>query len=609
MSGVPALTGAGVSRITKDVAPGRSFPRARTVNPLVPLLASLATACLVRLAWLEYRGRAVGAASAADALRLAAGAAHEVAERRRLEAELHAAEQRFEGFMDHGPFCAYLKDAEGRYVYVNAETRRLFPRTWVGRTDAELFPPDVARAYAGHDRDVLEHDRAKRFDEVSPTESGQLRHWSSVKFPVRDERGRRFIAGMSHETTASRAAEERLRASESQLLLALDAGRMGIWSVDVATQELSSSRTFAILHGRPPERTNLSFEESLASVHPADREGVTAAFERATHDEAPERVAYRVIWPDGSVHWVEVVGRVFRDDAGRPARVAGVCTDVTGIRQAFAALESKEKLLRNLIDIQEREKQLLCQEFHDGLIQYAVGSLMMLESCRRRFPRPAGDAAAAGEPRADAAGEGGEAADRGDGAGAVIDEVVGYLGKGIEDGRRVIRGIRPAVLDDLGLEAGIEDLVGQFNTADTTVTFSGAPDCSGLPKPLQLTVYRIIQESLNNAHRHSGAAHVVVRLRRQGDDVCVEVADDGCGFDTAATRDHGFGLLGMGERARLCGGEFAVESGRNVGTTIRVRLPIHDREPAVGRGLPPVGGPAPVSGPAPPPDPLALRRA
>jgi len=565
-----------------------------------PLLVLVTAACVARLLWLEYRGRA--AAPAAADLRLAAELDREVAERRRVEAELRAVEQRFNGYMDNGPFCAYLKDAEGRYVYVNAFTRRLFPQPWIGRTDADLFPPETAREYAGHDRDVLESDRAKEFDEVSPTESGGVRHWSSVKFPVRDERGRQFIAGISHETTASRAAEERLRASESQLLLALDAGRMGIWSVDLATHELSSSRTFAVLHGRPPERTSLSFEESLESVHPGDRTLVAGAFGRAKDNEAPERVGYRVVWPDGSVHSVEVVGRVFLDDAGRPARVAGVCADVTEIRRAFTALEGKEKLLRSLIEIQEREKQLLCQEFHDGLIQYAVGSQMMLESCRRRFARPAVDAGE-GEPRGDAAGDTLEAGDRGadGGIGAVLDEVIGYLAKGIEDGRRVIRGIRPAVLDDLGLEAGIEDLVGQFNTPETTVTFSGAPDMSGLPKPLQLTVYRIIQESLNNAHKHSGAAHVVVRLERRGDDVRIEVADDGCGFDPAVVREHGFGLLGMGERARLWGGECAVESGRGAGTTIRVRLPVQGREPAPGRGLPAVSGAAPPVPPAPHP--------
>jgi signal transduction histidine kinase len=568
------------------------------MNPLIVSIGViLATACLARLAWLEYRVRTPPAA-AGESLRLAAALDREVAERRRVEGELRAFEQRFNGYMDNGPFCAYLKDADGRYVYVNACTRRLFPRPWIGHTDAELFPPDLASDYAVHDRDVLENDRAKQFDEVSPTEGGGVRHWSSVKFPVRDERGRRFIAGISHETTASRVAEERLRASESQLLLALDAGRMGIWSVDVVTHELSSSRTFAILHGRPPERTNLTFEESLESVHPADRELVIAAFARVKSNEAPERVAYRVVWPDESVHWIEVVGRVFEDDAGRPSRVAGVCTDVTEIRRAFAALENKEKLLRNLIDIQEREKQLLCQEFHDGLIQYAVGSRLMIESCRRRFARPAdADAAADGEPRSEAGGEAAEA-----GIGPVLDEVIGYLGKGVEDGRRVIRGIRPAVLDDLGLEAGIEDLVGQFNTPETTVTFSGAPDCSGLPKSLQLTVYRIIQESLNNAHKHGGAAHVVVRLRRQGDDLFVEVADDGCGFDATAVRDHGFGLLGMAERARLCGGECVVHSGRGAGTTILVRLPVQEREPAGGGSLP-----VPVSGPAAP-VPLGLPR-
>jgi two-component system, NarL family, sensor histidine kinase UhpB len=492
--------------------------------------------------------------------------------------EARLARERFERFMEYAPLCAFTKDAAGRYTYVNPATRRLAPGGWIGRTDAELFSADLASEYAAHDRAVLEADGPQEFAETSRNESGDVRHWTSVKFPLRDLGGRRFVAGMAHDTTASRAAEARLRASESQLLLALDAGRMGIWSLDLATHEIMSSRTFAMLHGRDPDVTRLPFDESLTDVHPDDRAAVAAALEQVLRNEAPERITYRVVWPDGSSHWIEVVGRVFLGDDGKPARVAGVGFDVTEIRRAFESLERKEKLLRTLIDIQEREKQLLCQEFHDGLIQYAVGSRMMLESCRRRLPGQTGE---------------GEATNGGDGDGElepdeglvthVLDDVIGYLGKGIDDGRRVIRGIRPAVLDDIGLEAGIEDLVGQFTTPETLVTFGGAPDCGSLPKPLQLTIYRIVQESLNNAHKHAAARHVAVRLRRAGGDVLLEIADDGRGFDPAASREHGFGLIGMGERARLCGGECAVESRPGAGTTVRVRLPVQEPEPAVAR--------------------------
>jgi two-component system NarL family sensor kinase len=92
---------------------------------------------------------------------------------------------------------------------------------------------------------------------------------------------------------------------------------------------------------------------------------------------------------------------------------------------------SRESLLRRLIDVQESEKQALCHEFHDGLIQYAIGAKMSLEAFLRDHP---GVAAAA------------------------IEDAINCLAAGIADGRRTIRGIRPAVLDDLGLKAALPAL-------------------------------------------------------------------------------------------------------------------------------------------------------
>lgn len=100
--------------------------------------------------------------------------------------------------------------------------------------------------------------------------------------------------------------------------------------------------------------------------------------------------------------------------------------EITDRKQALDQAVRSESLLRRLIDVQEREKQQLCHEFHDGLMQCAIAARMVLEAWRH------------GHPGTDA---------------AAIDEAIGCLGDGIADGRRAIRGIRPAVLDDLGLKA------------------------------------------------------------------------------------------------------------------------------------------------------------
>lgn len=234
--------------------------------------------------------------------------------------------------------------------------------------------------------------------------------------------------------------------------------------------------------------------------------------------------------------------------------VGGIGIDITSIKNAEAALRSGQELLRDLIEVQENEKQLLCQEFHDGLIQYAVGALMLLEGCQR--------------------------SDSAKDVSTTIEAAIASLRKGVEDGRRAIRGIRPAVLDDAGLEAAIGDLIDQFSSSGVMVMFKCDPKFGPIPKSVQTTIYRVVQESLNNARKHSGTDVVRIDLKQVGDDLQCEIQDFGSGFDVEAARKRGFGLRGMIERVRLLGGECTIESEQDAGTRIFVRLPVaHDVPP------------------------------
>jgi signal transduction histidine kinase len=165
---------------------------------------------------------------------------------------------------------------------------------------------------------------------------------------------------------------------------------------------------------------------------------------------------------------------------------------------------------------------------------------------------------------------------------AMIDVVIGNLRKGIEDGRRVIRGVRPAVLDDLGLKAAVEDLIDQFSNSPISVTCDCDPQIGRLPDSIQITAYRVIQEALSNAKKHSATDRMHIELKMLAGELCLEIRDFGRGFDVRSARKRGFGLRGMTERVRLLGGECAIESEQGGGTRVLVRLPIqtpNDRKP------------------------------
>jgi signal transduction histidine kinase len=138
--------------------------------------------------------------------------------------------------------------------------------------------------------------------------------------------------------------------------------------------------------------------------------------------------------------------------------------------------------------------------------------------------------------------------------------------------RALITELRPAALDELGLTAAIEGLAQRMTTVEgLEVELDVALGAERLEPEVETAVYRLVQEALTNVAKHARAEHVTVRVRRTGDRLALEVADDGRGFD-AAQPAEGFGVVGMRERAGLMGGTLQIASDQ-AGTTVRVQLP------------------------------------
>jgi signal transduction histidine kinase len=132
--------------------------------------------------------------------------------------------------------------------------------------------------------------------------------------------------------------------------------------------------------------------------------------------------------------------------------------------------------------------------------------------------------------------------------------------------------LRPSMLDDLGLISALKWQAREVSRrTGMRVTVDVADECNLLSDNYRTCIYRVVQETLQNAARHGQAGHAHVSLRQNASYVCVEIQDDGCGFDTRFTK--GMGMLGMEERARHLGGfcNFGSEPGR--GARISMLLP------------------------------------
>ena len=269
---------------------------------------------------------------------------------------------------------------------------------------------------------------------------------------------------------------------------------------------------------------------------------------------------------DGPRFWAEVLVTALREPDGRLVGHSVVTHDVTEHRRHA---ELRARLLEQVIAAREEEQRRIARALHDeaghSLTSLLVG-LRTLEAA----------------PSIESARE--QMADLRRATARTLDEV-----------GRLARGLRPAVLDELGLVPAIEQLALDYSQAsgvavDVSAVGFGAKRLSPV---VETTVYRVVQEALTNTAKHAGArtASVVLRLRREV--VQAIVTDDGCGFDVDATLRtppawaH-LGLHGMRERAALVGGMVTIESTPGEGTTIYVRVPVlggdHGADPDPPRG-------------------------
>jgi signal transduction histidine kinase len=169
--------------------------------------------------------------------------------------------------------------------------------------------------------------------------------------------------------------------------------------------------------------------------------------------------------------------------------------------------------------------------------------------------------------------------DRPDALAEAVRQAVDHLEEAITNLRGLITDLRPAALDELGVQAAIEGLAERSARQGLAVDVSVEleRDEGSAPKrhasELETAIYRIVQEALTNAVKHGHAARAVVEIREEDSTIHLSVRDDGDGFDTDAETD-GFGLLGMRERVELLGGNLRVDSASSGGTTVTASAPV-----------------------------------
>jgi PAS domain S-box-containing protein len=277
------------------------------------------------------------------------------AERTRLEVSLQTSEERFRAAAEASPDALFVfksvRDNAGNIVDLEimemnaraAQQLGMVRDDTIGKTYLGLLP--LFKTTSSFDKYAQVVTTGTRFEDEFPYDVPQKgRRWFRQQVvPVGDG-----IAISLGDITVWKTASDKIREGEERLRLAMAGAHMGAWSVDLESDTHSISEEMGPIFGLPKGAGPRSTEALMKAVHPDDRAALANALKRDWKTAQPTHTEFRVLWPDGTVRWVDANSNVICDEAGKPVRSVGVLADITPRKLDVVALQSANRALKTL---------------------------------------------------------------------------------------------------------------------------------------------------------------------------------------------------------------------------------------------------------------------
>jgi len=361
----------------------------------------------------------------------------------------------------------------------------------------------------------------------------------------------------------------------------MDSAPVLVWVSDTEKQFIWFNKPWLEFTGRTTEQE--TGEGWAENVHPDDLERCMTLYASSFEKRVPFEMTYRLRRHDGEYRWLLDKGIPLHGHRKEFAGYIGSCVDITEQRQTqneleqrvaertaellaanaelTAQMDERNRLENALLDISEQEQRRLGQDLHDGLCQSLSGLAFMARSLTKTLEAQALGAVAA---------EAGRLAE--------------LLHRSVEHSRDIAKGLHPVVMDAEGLVSALHEL-----TARSSGGISCRLRCERMvpitDNGVALHLYRIAQEAVTNALKHSGARSITVSLRLRQNQLSLSVADDGCGMPEVIRAADGMGVRLMKYRADVIGADFAIGKRKKHGTRMTCLLQMPAGAPSQPTGI------------------------
>ncbi|MEJ8841376.1 PAS domain S-box protein [Lacibacter sp. H375] len=363
------------------------------------------------------------------------------------------------------------------------------------------------------------------------------------------------LVGTMQDVTEQKEFAEKLKISNERYELVTKATNEAIWDLDLEQNNMTWSEGYRILFGHGFEDADQGLDFWETNIHYDERIRVIDSFNLflQQHTTPHWECEYRFRRKDGSYANVLDKGYMIFNNKGKPVRIVGAMRDITERKKLEKELMLKERsrqfqIAQAAVFAQEKERAEIGKELHDNIGQLLTTTKLYLEMMKLKQADPI----------------------------ELIDRGTKHINTIITEVRNLSRSLVPSSINDLGLIASVNDLIESFRALGSfDIRFFASNSIEEwMDDTIKLTIYRILQEQLNNIVRHADAKNVMVEMFQEDNKVYLFIADDGIGFNLQTVK-KGQGLMNIKSRAELQEGSVEILTNPGQGCKLVIQIPIN----------------------------------
>lgn len=485
-----------------------------------------------------------------------------ITERKNAEKAVQEAEERWQFALDASNQAAWDWNMQTNEVIYSSSYKKMYGfgdelKNDLSEWQYRIHPDDKFRI----DQAIQEHTQSDNpLHEITyriQLKNGEYK-WIMARGKIlsKDAEGRPLrMIGTHTDLTQTLQTKEELKTMNERFHYAPKASSQALWEWNALTGEAYVSAGFTEMFGWQADESG-RFEQWHQYVHPDDRQATVDDYYKTLADagECIWQATYRFLKADGSYAIVCDKACIIRAESGEVQKVIGATQDVTERKRLEEdllrnELEMKKRINQATVDSQEQERSEIGRDLHDNVNQVLTTTKLYLELALTNK----------------------EMADE------LLKKSAENISSVITEIRQLSRSLMDPSIGDLGIVDSINDLAENINLTRRVFIDLQMDESieESLGRKQKLTIFRIIQEALNNVVRHAKATRVTITIRQGATDVLLEVRDNGTGFCVDTVR-KGAGLKNIINRVYLINGNFTVESQPGTGCTVRINFPVKE---------------------------------